>query len=90
MSDMEKPTRENVSALILQQATKLAERAEEISKRASDKLAPIMNQQIPQEEIKGEKSEMEYPPYFAELRGKFDTISQALDAIKDAISRTEI
>lgn len=83
-------SREPVSSEVLAFAATLANRAESLAERTQAKLSPVMTSPIPNPvEIIG-KDLTEYPPLFSDLRGRFFVISKALDAIEDALSRTEL
>ena len=83
------PAREPMVIEVVAFARSLAERAGQLAERTYGKLAPVMVSAPPCDAGCPEK-EREWPPLFAELRGQFFSISNALNGIEDALSRTEL
>lgn len=72
-------------------AHELAERAEKLSERVHGKLHPVMVPEAPRPCCDASaKLSREYPPLFGELRSRFYSISNALESIEAAMSRTEL
>ena len=83
-------TREPVAAEICKFAAELAERAEMLADRVSDKLNPVTTSACSQP-VHGEGKECrEYPPLFTELRSRFCSLANSLNSIEDTISRVEV
>jgi len=70
-------------------ACTLAERTEQVAAMLLDRLRPVMVDSGPEPE-RLNKPMRNFPPLFEGMRNSFDQISQSLDRIQDAISRTDI
>ena len=79
-----------VSLEIAQLAQDLANKAQALSERVDDKLAPVMISAEPLNSGAVAKDVTEYPPLFSDLRDSLRRINAALDNIGYAMSRTEL
>lgn len=81
--------RRPVSTEVMDFANDLAARAACLAEDVHAKLHPVMNAAPPTGEGLGVVREV-YPPYFQSLRDHLVKIEGALNAIQDALSRTEL
>ena len=84
------PQRQPVSAEVAEYAERLSNRAYQLAERVNGKLHSVMTSEQPRPcELKS-NDPVEYPPLFADMRGNLNGISNALDSIEYALSRTEL
>ncbi len=91
MSGQPQTCKEPISREIVEQATQLCERAENLSARLAKKLEPVLTPTPPR--LNGgtpDKIAITYPPLFSELRGIFERIREHFSDIDELLSRTEL
>lgn len=86
----DQPQRKPVSAEVANYAERLANRAQQLAERVNGKLHSVMTSEGPRPDELPCKDPVEYPPLFSDMRGNLNGISNALDSIEDAMSRTEL
>ena len=93
MNEGKTQAQETVGVLITKLATGIADRAENLAERLSQRLVPVMRADRPSiQETSGKLANVprEYPPLFEELRNKLQNIENALNRIESCLSRTEL
>ena len=83
--------RQPASMEILELCANLATRAAHLAEYVNGKLHPVMNSSPPAKETCDPRGNTrEYPPLFNGLRTSIMSISGSLDAINEALDRTEL